>query len=226
VLIALASLAPACSSDGGASVDVEGELSAEPFFAEYVPRISGAPATPPSLDPQSVGASIAAAIDDLVALSDDDFRDAGGISRRDLADAVGSLMGMLATRLSELAADNGRQATVDTIAYALELGSAIASQSASGPSDDDRLVWLVPSAATLEVNIRTDLDHDLDADDFESVAERLVDEFDGFGPFDAINALESEFEQIVPADSAGYPRDDLRSAYRFVISLSEITASN
>lgn len=226
MFIALGSLATACSSDGGKSVDVESELAADPLVPEYASRIAGASGTAPSLDPQSLGATIAAAIDDLVVLSDDDFRDAGGISRRDLADAVGTLMGTLAADLGELAADNGRQGTVDTTAYALELVSAIASQSDSGPNDDDRLGWLVPDATGLSVDVRNDLDDDLVAGDFDSAAERLVDELDNFGPFHTIEAVEGELEEIVPSDGDGYPRDDLRQAFRFVVKLASITASD
>lgn len=225
VFIALGSLATACSSDGGRSVDVESELAADILVVEYASRIAGVRDTPPSLDPQTLGAIIAAAIDDLVTLTDEGFRDAGGTSRRDRADQVGTLMGLLATDLGKVAADNGRQARVDTTAYALELLSAIAFKSAAGPDDDDRTDWLVPSASALSDDARADLDDDLAAGDFESAAERLIDKVDDFGPFHAIDAAERKLESIVPADDDGYPRDDLRSAYRFTVSVSTIGAS-
>jgi hypothetical protein len=207
--IALASLATACSS-GGASIDVEHEIAADSLAAEFVSRIARSPGTTPSFDPQSVGETIAGAIDDLVARSDDDFRATGGISRRDLADAVGSLMGELATRLFELADDHGRRAVVDTTAYALELGSAIASKSASGPGENDRLGWLVPSVATLSDRVRRDVVDDLDARKFESATNRVIDAPGNFGPFQVLDAVERQLEKIVPADDAGHPRDDLR----------------
>jgi hypothetical protein len=228
IFIALASLAAACSSDGGASVDVEAELTADSDVATWAPLIaltdnvySGASGPPASLDPKSLGLSIAAAIDDVVAMSDDDFRDAGGISRRDLALQLGYVMGSLLVELDELAANNGRQANVDTTAYALELGFAIASTSASGPDDDDDLLgWFVASTSGWSSEARDDFVADLDAGDFKSAAERLVDDDDEFGPAWVIDAVERQLEHIVPADDAGYPRDDLRFNYRFILRLN------
>lgn len=180
-------------------------------------RASGPPV---SLEPRSLGLSIAAAIDDVVAMSDDDFRDAGGISRRDLALQLGYVMGALTVELDELAADNGRQAKVDTTAYALELGFAVASTSASGPNDDDLLEWLVASTDGWSSDARGDFVADLVAGDFESAAEQLVDDDDEFGPAYVIDAVERQLELIVPADEAGYPRDDLRFNYRFMLRLN------
>jgi hypothetical protein len=216
--IALASLATACSS-GGASVDVEREIAADTLAAEFVSRISRSPGTTPSFDPHAVGATIAAAVDDIITRSDDDFRATGGISRRDLADAVGSLMGELATGLFKLADGKGRRGAIDTIAYALELGSAIASESASAPSDDDLLGWLVTSAANLSDRARRDVTADLAARNFESAAKRLVDAPDEFGALEVLTTVEHQLERIVPADDAGYPRDDLRGAFRFSVAV-------
>lgn len=223
--VTLAALASACSG-GGASVDVEREIAADTLVAQFTSQISRTPNTTPSFAPQALGATIATAVDDIIARSNDDFRAAGGISRRDLANAVGSLMGELATRLFKLADGNGRRAVVDTTAYALELGSAIASESASGPGDAERLGWLVTSDAGLSERVRTDVNADLDARDFDSAAKRLADELDVFGAFQVLDTVERQLETIVPEDDLGYPRDDLRGAFHLVVRLAALTTGN
>jgi hypothetical protein len=225
LFVTLAALASACSG-GGMSVDVEREIAADTLVTQFASQISRAPSASPLFTPHALGVTIAAAVDDLIARSDDDFRAAGGISRRDLANAVGSLMGELATAVFKVADGHGRRAVVETTAYALELGSAVASESASGPGDAERLGWLVPSAAALSERVRTKVNADLDARDFDAAAKRLIDELDKFGPFQVFDAVERQLERIVPADDLGYPRDDLRRAFHFVVSLAAINTGS